>query len=502
MFVDGHGVNRCVSAYYEDLPPPKIAIIDLLVKSLYLETLTLTLSLLSLTTSRSHKASTTHPTDHFPFTFALASTRTLSIRFRPSWRSIARSLGGSNESNSLQGLPPTNLLNGAPASQSTVAAQVNPEVDTPSPAAQGTQADPGYDGPVTAAFHIVRNSADKTQRADGTPVQATDWWLGNIGEHLSYHQDDKTPVINFSSERIPVGEVMGTIVFHSHQSMEQSLQRLIAKLKTMEGKLAYNLFFVVFGISHLGEDPGVLSVEMEREWWVRLRDMFKILGTGEGKVVPEDDKVMRTCYEKMAKKLTEVLVEPRISAQDLAEKQLFKIPMEDMHSIRFVVEWTYLVSFASSPPQTPSAPHSPDLNVTFPPLRSLRMSCRPGSIAAQRISNTIPTKSLSQRRVHSTHQADSAQTEPDNTTPSPTLPESSAEASLNRLSFCANSQLDLSILRLSTRGKRWKGGRMCHGSLGRITFGFFRLERGIWIGRDRVRSRCCRWGKGLWNFDV
>ncbi|KAJ3817123.1 hypothetical protein F5880DRAFT_1734950, partial [Lentinula raphanica] len=263
-------------------------------------------------------------------------------------------------------LPPTILLNGAPASQSTVAAQVNrellftpfsftgdhqAEVDAPSPAAQGTQADrkcwlriyclflsnpiyspiqAGYDGPVTAAFHIVRNSADKTQRADGNPVRATDWWLGNIGEHLSYHQDDKTPVINFSSERIPVGEVMGTIVFHSHQSMEESLRRLIAKLKTMEGKLAYNLFFVVFGISHLGEDPGVLSVEMEREWWVRLRDMFKILGTGEGKVVPEDDKVMRTCYEKMAKKLTEVLLDPRISAQDLAEKQLFKIHMEDM----------------------------------------------------------------------------------------------------------------------------------------------------------------------------
>ncbi|KAJ3723673.1 hypothetical protein C8R42DRAFT_708818 [Lentinula raphanica] len=310
MFADGHGVNRCVSAYYEDLPPPRIAIIDLLVKSLYLETLTLTLSLLSLPTSQSHKALVLCPSvfDH-P---GGLSPGVLAAPMSPNR------------------LPPTILLNGAPASQSTVAAQVNPEVDAPSPVAQGTQADPGYDGPVTAAFHIVRNSADKTQRADGNPVQATDWWLGNIGEHLSYHQDDKTPVINFSSERIPVGEVMGTIVFHSHQSMEQSLQRLIAKLKTMEGKLAYNLFFVVFGISHLGEDPGVLSVEMEREWWVRLRDMFKVMGTGEGKVVPEDDKVMRTCYEKMAKKLTEVLVDPRISAQDLAEKQLFEIPMEDM----------------------------------------------------------------------------------------------------------------------------------------------------------------------------
>ncbi|KAJ3767826.1 hypothetical protein FB446DRAFT_753630 [Lentinula raphanica] len=239
--------------------------------------------------------------------------------------------------------PPAILINGAsrsppmdPASpnlpshsehQSMVVTPVN---HAPSSAAQGTQADSGYDGPVTAAFHIVRNSADKTQRADGTPVQATDWWLGNIGEHLSYHQDDKTPVINFASERIPVGEVMGTIVFHSHQSMEESLRRLIDKLKTMEGKLAYNLFFVVFGISHLGEDPGVLSVEMEREWWVRLRDMFEVMGTGEGKVVPEDDKVMRTRFQKMAKKLTEVLVDPRISAQDLAERQLFEIPMEDM----------------------------------------------------------------------------------------------------------------------------------------------------------------------------
>ncbi|KAJ3837326.1 hypothetical protein F5878DRAFT_642859 [Lentinula raphanica] len=310
MFVDGHGVNRCISAYYEDLPPPKIAIIDLLVKSLYLETLTLTLSLLSLPTSRSHKALVLCPSvfDHL----GGLSPGVLAAPMSPNR------------------LPPTILLNGAPASQSTVAAEVNPEADTPSPAAQGTQADPGYDGPVTAAFHIVRNSADKTQRADGNPVQATDWWLGNIGEHLSYHQDNKTPVINFNSERIPVGEVMGTIVFHSHQSMEESLRRLIDKLKTMEGKLAYNLFFVVFGISHLGEDPGVLSVEMEREWWVRLRDMFEVMGTGEGKVVPEDDKVMRTCYEKMAKKLTEVLVDPRISAQDLAEKQLFTIRMEDM----------------------------------------------------------------------------------------------------------------------------------------------------------------------------
>ncbi|KAJ3965388.1 hypothetical protein EV361DRAFT_955062 [Lentinula raphanica] len=373
MFVDGHGVNRCISAYYEDLPPPKIAIIDLLVKSLYLETLTLTLSLLSLPTSRSHKGVLTslsaqstkknirskqasgcmpnmQPLRPIRPTISLLRLLLLALVLCPS---VFDHLGGLSPGvlaapMSPNRLPPTILLNGAPASQSTVAAQVNrellftpfsftgdhqAEVDAPSPAAQGTQADPGYDGPVTAAFHIVRNSADKTQRADGNPVRATDWWLGNIGEHLSYHQDDKTPVINFSSERIPVGEVMGTIVFHSHQSMEESLRRLIAKLKTMEGKLAYNLFFVVFGISHLGEDPGVLSVEMEREWWVRLRDMFEVMGTGEGKVVPEDDKVMRTCYEKMAKKLTEVLVDPRISAQDLAEKQLFTIRMEDMHGV-------------------------------------------------------------------------------------------------------------------------------------------------------------------------
>ncbi|KAJ3965386.1 hypothetical protein EV361DRAFT_873244 [Lentinula raphanica] len=184
--------------------------------------------------------------------------------------------------------------------------------------------------PVKAEFRVIRQRPGDTNRLETKRVRPSERWQGKVGDYITYKQDKSKRVTLLFEHLAKGGELMGTVTFHSHKIMEESLRRLIAELEKMNGKFAHNVFLVVFGISFLAEDPGVLSVEMNRAWYVMLRDMFKVKGTGEGMEVPENDTVMRESYAKIEEELTKALDDLGFSLKDLAKKQLFNIGQEDM----------------------------------------------------------------------------------------------------------------------------------------------------------------------------
>ncbi|KAJ3767829.1 hypothetical protein FB446DRAFT_819079 [Lentinula raphanica] len=309
MFIDGHGANRCISAY-EDLPPSKIAIIDLLVKSLYLETRTpLSLQLLPIfPTSRSHKVRQSlslslsadlpknirskqassclpnmQPLRPIRPTISLLRLLLLALVLRSSVfdHLVGVSLGVFAAPTSPKSRPPpTILITGAtppmdPANsnqhQSVASVRPNHVLNPDS---------------VQVPFELLRWSQDRSKRREGSPFKDNEKVQGWIKEYLMYTHDGDEAIFTTDTGRggRNSGASMGTITFRSPTTLPDSLERMRTELAAIKtDKVVSALFFIAFGVFLLEEDPDV-DVQMEKEWYVMLRDMILMGVSGEGSV--------------------------------------------------------------------------------------------------------------------------------------------------------------------------------------------------------------------------
>ncbi|KAJ3754554.1 hypothetical protein EV360DRAFT_73611 [Lentinula raphanica] len=309
-------------------------------------------------------------------------------------------------------LPPTDpaKANHPPVSQSGHWLMVAPFVDllqvqvgAPAPA---NQAESGPSATVEAEFRVIRQSSNNYNRREGMSLLPWERWQGKVGNHLIYKQGKSAKGVTIATKHLAKGgELMGTITFHSLQSMEQSIKQFINKLKSLEVEPANNVFLVAFGVSFLRQDPGVL----------------KMNGSGAGRVLSEHDTVMWGCYAKMAWQLTEVLNDPNGSLQDLDKIQLFDIGPEDVKAA-YNAEWMYLVSSAGA---------------------RLKKKRDNASVSNEKYSpGGFGSKWT---KYHDTIESNFAKF-------------STCEASRNRSRFCATSQLNFSLILVIGRGKNM-GGR-------------------------------------------
>ncbi|KAJ3970039.1 hypothetical protein EV361DRAFT_313068 [Lentinula raphanica] len=179
--------------------------------------------------------------------------------------------------------------------------------------------DPDTDGPVVLDFSLIRKTEDSRRRREGKlPILNTERLQGKLGEVFAYKRDNGGITLLYGKELedlakrlsakvgVPFGgQLMGTVTFTSKKTMEESLTQ----------------------VTHMLRDKKSFRdvvVEMKREWYVLVRDMLEVKGSGEGRVVPQKERATRQSYAEMGKLLTKAL-DLGLPTEQLAEIQLAKL---------------------------------------------------------------------------------------------------------------------------------------------------------------------------------
>ncbi|KAJ3816736.1 hypothetical protein F5880DRAFT_1635600, partial [Lentinula raphanica] len=356
---------------------PKIAIIDLLVKFLYLETRT-TLFLLLLPfeffpTSRTYKASSTIslsllrnlPKKHsFETSVQVVCPNMQALRpIRPTisvlrllmlalvlCSSVFDPLGGA----SLLGVsaaptspnrpPPTLLpMNGALPSTDAVnpnhhdqliAARGNPNWSVgmnpqATPASQGSHpgSETGPSGAATAVqaeaveeeLFLIRRASNHHARRESQAVIGTEKWEGKLGDLFGFRLNlwGHPNICQTSMSR--GGKLVGRVRFPSPAVRDRAVDQVIGELEKVnmdpgDHSVLTNVFFIAMGIGLFEQYGHGVKVTMEPVWFDLLRDMFGSMGTGSGGVIDESNVSLRQRYLDIATKLTEGLARVKSGA--------------------------------------------------------------------------------------------------------------------------------------------------------------------------------------------
>ncbi|KAJ3767828.1 hypothetical protein FB446DRAFT_792838 [Lentinula raphanica] len=195
-----------------------------------------------------------------------------------------------------------------------------------SPAPPANQVDPEYVHYVHVPFELVRRAQDGRQRIDEKPVRSNEWWHARLGDLLMYALGKDKVIIRDDSQFGFHGKVMGTITFRSSTTMAKSLQNLIDELsKVKKDEFISNVFFIAFGIAFLEHDEDVVSVELNRDWFVMVSRILRLWGSGQGMEIPEKEVEKRKQYQEMKEKLNGLLEARGVSTKELAKTQLFDL---------------------------------------------------------------------------------------------------------------------------------------------------------------------------------
>ncbi|KAJ3837081.1 hypothetical protein F5878DRAFT_643045 [Lentinula raphanica] len=341
-FIDGHGTNRCISAF-EDLPPTKIAIIDLLVKFLYLETRT-TLFLLLLPfeffpTSRSYKASST-----ISLSSAQSTKKTFVRNKRSSWPPpTLLPMNGA--------LPSTDAVN--PNHHQLIAARGNPNWSVgmnpqATPASQGSHpgSETGPSGAATAVqaeaveeeLFLIRRASNHYARRESQAVIGTEKWEGKLGDLFGFRLNlwGHPNICQTSMSR--GGKLVGRVRFPSPAVRDRAVDQVIGELEKVnmdpgDHSVLTNVFFIAMGIGLFEQYGHGVKVTMEPVWFDLLRDMFGSMGTGSGGVIDESNVSLRQRYLDIATKLTEGLARVKsgaLKAEDLEKEHLLPLDKLDI----------------------------------------------------------------------------------------------------------------------------------------------------------------------------
>ncbi|KAJ3837708.1 hypothetical protein F5878DRAFT_621701 [Lentinula raphanica] len=197
--------------------------------------------------------------------------------------------------------------------------------------------DPDTDGPVVLDFSLIRKTEDSRRRREGKlPILNTERLQGKLGEVFAYKRDNGGITLLYGKELedlakrlsakvgVPFGgQLMGTVTFTSKKTMEESLTQVTHMLRDKKSFRGGGLPFVLYGVDLLKNMKDVV-VEMKREWYVLVRDMLEVKGSGEGRVVPQKERATRQSYAEMGKLLTKAL-DLGLPTEQLAEIQLAKL---------------------------------------------------------------------------------------------------------------------------------------------------------------------------------
>ncbi|KAJ3767825.1 hypothetical protein FB446DRAFT_707498 [Lentinula raphanica] len=148
------------------------------------------------------------------------------------------------------------------------------------------------------------------KRQEGKPSSPTENWEGRVGELFTFKRDKRGISVTYGKEledfakerhaRVALrvgGQPLGKITFKSRTAMKESSGRVTKDLGTSYGQRR-GLLFITHGIDLLEKEKDV-TVEMDREYYVLVREMLRIKGGGDGYVLSESDHATRAFYADM-----------------------------------------------------------------------------------------------------------------------------------------------------------------------------------------------------------